>query len=155
MIRGRPLCHYIVALVFGIALAAGCTNRRDDGAPPALPGTHWLAENIGANPVVVGAQSTLVFSEETEGQVNGNAGCNLYFGTVTIESDSMRFGPLGATLRMCGNDALMRQERDFLDALENTRKFSFSADGKMLMLTGADDADLVRLSRMFPDEDAD
>jgi len=153
VIRRRHGTYCIVAILLGLMLSTGCASRRNDTNPPALPGTHWLAEEINGSGVVADSLSTLVFSAETEGQVNGNAGCNLYFGTVAIEGNTMLFGPLGATLRMCADDALMQQERHFLDALENTRNFRFSQDGKTLTLADADAEGLIRLSRMSPDDD--
>jgi putative lipoprotein len=79
-----------------------------------LAGSAWIAERILDKPAGM-AESILEFPEE--GQVSGNAGCNGFQGSVSIESQSIKFGPLATTRRMCA-PAINGQETVFLEALE-------------------------------------
>jgi heat shock protein HslJ len=85
--------------------------------PPArapLAGSAWIAERILDKPAGM-AESLLEFPEAD--QVSGNAGCNSFSGSVSIESQSIEFGPLATTRRMCA-PAINGQETVFLEALE-------------------------------------
>jgi len=66
------------------------------------------------------ARATLSFPEP--GQVAGLGSCNRFSGTVTIDQDRMRFGPLAATKMACP-EAIMDQERRYLAALGRATRF--------------------------------
>jgi putative lipoprotein len=73
--------HYPIGLL-GVALAvlAACDSVVDFTEPRSeYEGTTWIAEDIGGNGVIDILQSRLTFDEE--GRVNGNAGCNSFFGS--------------------------------------------------------------------------
>ncbi len=59
-------------------------------------------------------------------QVSGYAGCNQFFGSVTVTGDGLAFGPLASTRRMCAE--VMEQEDAFLQALENAHRFTISGE---------------------------
>lgn len=124
------------------ARVAALRTLAPQNPPQDLAGTGWLAEDIDGQGVLDDLQTTLSF--ESDEQVSGNAGCNRYFGSVSISGAALSFGPLGAT-RMACPDAVSDQEDRFLDALTKVVGFSF-ADGKLL-LSDRDGAALVRLSR--------
>ena len=65
----------------GLALAAiaACDTIDDVSGPAdAYEGTSWVAEDIDGLGVIDFAQSRISFTEE--GRVNGNGGCNSFFG---------------------------------------------------------------------------
>ncbi|MFT3851268.1 MAG: META domain-containing protein [Ilumatobacteraceae bacterium] len=80
-----------------------------------------------------------------DGSVSGNAGCNNFNGSVTVDGDSLTFGPLASTMMACTKDALTQQETDFLAALKNTA--SFSARGDTVTLLAEDGTITVTLAR--------
>jgi heat shock protein HslJ len=132
----------VVGLVAGF-FVAGCeaTSSRS-GETMSLVGTSWIAEDIDGRGVIDNLQSTLRF--EASEQVSGMAGCNRFFGTVTIDGDAISFGALGAT-RMACPPAIMDQEDRFLKALANARRFE-TKDG-LLFFFGDEAVPLLRFSR--------
>lgn len=136
---GRIFCFGLVA---GL-LAAGCqATGSKSGEPVELAGTSWIAEDIDGRGVIDYLQSTLRF--ETGERVAGKAGCNRYFGSVSMDGDAISFGALGAT-RMACPPAIMDQEDRFLKALANARRFE-SKNG-LLFLFGDEAVPLLRFSR--------
>ena len=132
---------HFVGLVAGL-LAAGCqATDPKSGEPVNLAGTSWLAEDIDGRGVMDILQSTLRF--ETDERVAGMAGCNRYFGSVTLDGSAISFGPLGAT-RMACPTAIMDQEDRFLKALANAKRFE-TKDG-LLFFFGDEPAPVLRFS---------
>ncbi len=97
--------------------------------PEELVGSEFLLEDLGGRGVMDMVQSTLKF--ESAAQVVGNGGCNRYFGSVELKGDAIKFGPLGATQRMCP-EAVMDQEVRFLGALGEAYRIVF--DGPYLYI---------------------
>ena len=109
-------------------------------APPdavSLQGPVWLLQQLHGQPLLPDSRITL---ELAEGQLNGSAGCNSYFGG--YEATGADFSltiPLGATMMYC--DGLMDQEQAFLEALPQATRFEgdesglrfFAADGALLL----------------------
>jgi putative lipoprotein len=110
---------------------------KDVVAPNELEGSRWVAESITGEPSAEGVASTIAFA--ADGKVSGNAGCNDYFGSFAVEGDSIAFGHVGATQKMCVDEANMVQEGRFLQALGQAERFSVQ-DGKLLVYsTGHDE----------------
>lgn len=65
-------------------------------------------------------QATLEITRE--GRVSGNAGCNGIGGEVKISRNRVDFGRMISTQMACAPD-IMRQERQFIEALEGARSF--------------------------------
>ncbi len=63
------------------------------------------------------AGTTLTATFTPDGQVGGNAGCNSYTGSYTLDGTSLTVGPL-ATTQMACDQAIMDQETQFLTALQ-------------------------------------
>jgi heat shock protein HslJ len=132
----------VIGLVAGL-FVAGCeaTSSRPEETLN-LAGTAWLAEDIDGRGVMDILQSTLRF--ETSDQVSGMAGCNRFFGSVSIDGDAISFGALGAT-RMACPAAITDQEDRFLKALANARRFE--TKNGLLFFFGDGTATLIRFSR--------
>jgi len=54
----------------------------------------------------------------------GTTGCNSVFGNYTIDLYAINFGQLAVSEKMCMDKNIMKTERDFLDALNNTGSYS-------------------------------
>lgn len=81
---------------------------------------------------VGGVKQTITF-DETNGQVFGDAGCNRFTGSFTVNGSRLKIGPLATTLMACG-DAQMKAETTFLKRLQSAT--SFMQAGDTLTLTG-------------------
>jgi len=96
-----------------------------------LAGT-WRVLMIGEDSVPVDRAPNLTF--EPEGRVSGHGGCNRFFGSVQYGEATLRFGPLGGTRMSCG-EAIDGREYKLMQALERVRRWSFAADGALLLET--------------------
>lgn len=88
-------------------------------AQPSLANTKWtLADNV------KGKVPTLNIEGE---KINGNGGCNNYFGTATISPSTGDFsaGQLGSTKMMCNN---MSVEQNFMDMVGKANKYVISGN---------------------------
>jgi heat shock protein HslJ len=61
------------------------------------------------------------------GAVAGHAGCNSFRGTYVVDGQSVKIGPLAATRMACAED-VMKQEREFLAALESAVTWAVEGD---------------------------
>jgi len=95
----------------------------------ALLGTEWILEDLGGSGVLDDAQATLAFLEP--GKVAGRASCNRFSGTAKINGSEIQVGPLVSTRMLCP-EALMKQEAQYLKALESADRIE--RDGSNLML---------------------
>ena len=102
-----------------------------------LAGTSWKLVSHNQTAVIDGTNISLNF---TDGQVNGNAGCNNFFGSYTQDGDVVTFTGVGATRKACEQN-IMDQEAAFLEALSTADGVSIS-DGSLNMRSG-DKATLV------------
>lgn len=140
----------IIVLVAILAvLALVFVNMRGSLAqPPAgangaqsLAGTQWQLEEMRLDGQTVdlgSAEIDLQFT--TDGQINGNGGCNGYFaGYEAAAGGSLSFGPVGATKMYC--DATMQQETAYFQALEQIDRFSL--ENGRLVLTGGEQTALT------------
>jgi heat shock protein HslJ len=87
-----------------------------------LAGTGWrvTAINNGRGAVVsVAAGSTVTMSFVADGRAAGSAGCNQYTAGYEAAGSGLRFTTPASTRRMCADEAVMQQERNFLKALES------------------------------------
>lgn len=97
----------------------------------ALEGS-WTLVSYGAadapTAVLEDAPITAVFSAEG---IQGEAGCNSYFGTFTFDSATLSMSPLASTRKACA-DAVMEQEVAYLVALEGATGYQ-AGDATLLI----------------------
>ncbi|BAN50206.1 META domain-containing protein [Metapseudomonas resinovorans] len=104
------------------ALAAtlgGCASDR----PHLETGTTYQVEWIGERPLIDNSHLTITLGDDD--RAYGNAGCNHWFASYSLENDKLTFGPAGSTRKMCA-PALMEQEQRFLDALGKVQRWDIS-----------------------------
>lgn len=89
-------------------------------APSPLLGSSWQLEDLAGAGVIDNSRATLEFPEA--GRVAGNGSCNRFFGTATIEGQSLTLGALGSTMMACP-EAVGNQERQYLEALQAAERF--------------------------------
>ena len=109
-------------------------GKTDGGASGSLVGTSWRLEDLLGRGVVDGAEATLEFAEE--GRVAGRGSCNRFSGSVEVSARSIKFGRLGSTMMACP-DAIMKQERDYLQALELAERYELKGSVLNIYCKGA------------------
>jgi heat shock protein HslJ len=81
--------------------------------------------------------STDITIEFRDGQLNGTAGCNGYFGSYEREGHELAIGPLAMTEMACGEpEGVMDQEMQYLATLEKSA--SFEIEGDQLLIADAE-----------------
>ncbi|MGD2028135.1 MAG: META domain-containing protein [Anaerolineales bacterium] len=63
-----------------------------------MDGTSWVLFVFLNSQPIEGFQPTILFKN---GQVSGNAGCNHYGGSYTVDGDRIEFGTIGGTEMYC------------------------------------------------------
>jgi putative lipoprotein len=111
--------------------------------PSGLIQHTWLAREIKGRPALDGVRVTIAISES--GELTGTGGCNHLRGTAQFDGQSLAFDAVTATRRMC-EAATMRQEEEFLHALDLTRQLEI--DGATLSLIAVDGAKVSSLVRV-------
>ncbi|MCJ8155073.1 META domain-containing protein [Chryseobacterium sp. SSA4.19] len=102
------------AVLVSCGAMAGSSASKVGKAQPSLTGTKWaLADNV------KGKIPTLNIEGE---KINGNTGCNNYFGTVKVDPSNGNFsaGQMGSTKMACDN---MSVERNFMDMMGKANKY--------------------------------
>lgn len=122
-------------LTFSLVLSACLALFASSLAGGSLAGSQWGMESAEA--------PTLHFNND--GTVNGNAGCNRFFGPfVERAGHGLEIGPVGATKMACPGD-IMEGENSFFAAMASAR--TFKRDGDRLHLIDADGATVLTLLR--------
>lgn len=84
--------------------------------------------NNGRQAVVGPKTGTRITATFDQGTVSGEAGCNTYRATYSIDGNRIAIGKIGASRMMC-EAPVMDQEREFLAALETASTWSIDAGG--------------------------
>ena len=116
--------------------------------PVALAGTAWLVRsyNNGKQAVVsviVGTELTAIF--QSDGRLNGSAGCNNYNSSYQVDGDNISIGQTITTLMACVEpEGIMEQEEQYLTALQTAATYKIDG-GRLEMRTagGSKVADFV------------
>ena len=112
-----------------LTLLAVVDKSMVESAP--LEGTQWEMESYSnADQELVsllpGTRVTALFED---GNLNGTAGCNRYFGGYEVDGDNISLGPLGSTQMFCGQpEGVMDQEFQYLGAIQTAASYQIVAD---------------------------
>ena len=99
---------------------SGASATLREAPAPSLEGVTWevTGYNNGRQAVVsprLGTSLTLSFEN---GAVTGSSGCNSFRATYTQEGNRLTIGPAATTRKLCTEEGVMEQEREFLAALQ-------------------------------------
>jgi heat shock protein HslJ len=131
----RQLIFIITITTTLTALLAACGG----GGGTLLDGTEWVLTSLDGDTPVGGATFTLAFND---GQLNGKAGCNSYFGDYDQSGNTLSFPMIGMTEMFCMDpEGVMEQESTYVGIL--SRVDTFSVDGSSLRMDTDDGAFLV------------
>ena len=129
--------------------AAGAPLAMFEAQSTELAGTSWVVTgyNNGKQAVVgVLGETTLSVSFGDDGSLNGDSGCNRFFGPYEQQDGTITIGPLAGTRKYCAEPAgVMDQEMQLLMALESAA--TYRLDGNTLDMRTADDALAATLRR--------
>jgi heat shock protein HslJ len=112
---------------------------------PSVEGQPWvLVSGVGVPQDVAVVRPSAVLEN---GTIGGTTGCNRYTARYTIDEDSVVIGPIVLTRMACPPpaDAI---ERAYVAALEQVT--GWRVDGEDLVLTSAEEAELLRYARATP-----
>lgn len=109
-----------------------------------LPDGAWRVEDIDGRGFIDYSMVTISFADQT--RVNGNGGCNPYFGSVALEERDISFSLLGSGRRACA-PSLMQQEQRFFDSLSAVTTFEL-VDNTVLHLLDAEGSRIIRAVRL-------
>ena len=109
----------LLLTLLAAVLITGCASE-----PSALKQDHgYVLEWIGERPLIDNSHLTMTLGND--GRAYGNAGCNHWFAPYQLQGETLSFGPVGSTRKMCA-PALMEQEHRFLEALGNVQRWDIS-----------------------------
>ena len=145
----RKTSGFIVAIALVALGAAACTAAASPSqsaaggggaasatAPltnPDLVGTEWVLGDLPGQ-VLADVRPTISFSGD--GTVTGNAGCNTFNGTYTVDGSNLTFGPLASTKMAC-EGAKGTLETAFLGAVQATTAYEITDAGELKLTAGA------------------
>lgn len=87
-------------------------------------------------------ETTPTFSlSALDNSFRGTTGCNSVFGNYTIDLYAINFGDLAVSERFCAEKEIMKTERDFLDALNNSG--SYGLENNVLTLYSKTDRSVL------------
>lgn len=95
---------------------------------------EWVVASVGAAPLRLPVRSTIRF--DANGALGGQAPCNAYTGSFTLNEGALSVGPLALTRKACAPD-VMAQERAFISVLETASNVWLDDQG---LLTLANDS---------------
>ena len=99
-------------------------------APVPLAGTNWTLDALytgdAVSSVISGTTITALFDKDW--RIGGNAGCNHYFGSYTLNGSSLAISNIGSTKMHCTGDGIMQQESTYLASLGKVAGFTITGD---------------------------
>ena len=140
------LCLAVCLTVSGCSLLPLQTPQATP-QPPIPPGSEWELQTLNAQPALAGAILTLSFEND---ELSGFAGCNDYGGPYTAgNGGAFQAGEIEIQQERCAvPSGVMRQEEEFIQALQAVDTFSLS--GNNLELWAADGSASLRFVQRLP-----
>ncbi len=130
--------NVLILSIVMLSSVLGCIDQE----APGLEGTWNLNSYVNRADAMVNILSnTKVTFQFQDGKVGGNAGCNSYGGTCTLNGSSITIGPLAVTEMYCTDPGVMEQEADYLAALNSVTRYRI--EGRTLVLINADGKDVL------------
>lgn len=112
-------------------------------------GVEWFLADMNGKPVATSTERSPGLRLDPDQQkASGFAGCNTFNAAYTLESYSLKFGPLAATRRAC-HEEVAAVENGFLKMLGEVREWEV-VDGLLVLMDGTGNA-LARFSEKKPD----
>lgn len=128
-------------LIFAV-IFTGCdeTKKVIDVAGSVQLTGNYTVSTINGKKLVNTTNPTFTLSA-LDNSFRGTTGCNSVFGNYTIDLYAINFGQLAVSEKMCMDKNIMKTERDFLDALNNTG--SYALENNVLTLYSKTDRSVL------------
>ena len=98
--------------------------------------SSYMSQEVEMTEVLPNTNISATFED---GQVNGIAGCNNYFGGYQLVGDNISFGPLASTEMFCMDPpGLMEQESAYLSALEGAATYEVTDESLIIANASGD-----------------
>ncbi len=106
-ILGIVIASFLMAMVMSVGSATELPASNF-----SLEGNTWtLTSFIAGEDVQSPIQNTTITAYFENGSINGNAGCNNYFGGYTVDGNEINISKaLGSTMMYCEPEEVMQQE---------------------------------------------
>jgi uncharacterized lipoprotein YbaY/heat shock protein HslJ len=104
------------------------------GNPAEVLHGEWRVQNLNGRVIEGDLLGTLNFAPG--GALSGRSFCNSYTGKYTLTGESLSIAPGASTLMACLSPA-GALEKTFMDLLGSVRRFEISANGSLILHTGA------------------
>lgn len=115
------------ALLMGAVMMSCSMKKKCANKPDCLANTTWELQMIskdGKQLAISEAVPTISFTEE--GEINGFAGCNQYFGAYKYDENGITIVPTGSTKAFC--QGVMELEDAFLRGLSEVKTYTLTND---------------------------
>ncbi len=135
------------------ATVDGATDleKTDEMNENGLGGVRWLLVsylNAAGETVEALADREVTAEFGADGRVGGNASCNNYFASYTVDGANLTVSQAGSTMMACEPAEVMQQEVEFLTALQAAA--TFARDGETLTIANADGATVLTFRAVEP-----
>jgi heat shock protein HslJ len=120
---------FVVVTALAAACGPGADMSPESSNPQTLAGTSWRAITVAGAAPVVGREPTLTFTDDG---INGNTGCNGFFGGYTYADGTIAFSQMGMTLMAC-DDAIGGVEMAYTQALNGAATAAIDDDGRLVL----------------------
>lgn len=116
---------YISFLIFAVIFTSCDETKKviDAAGNVQLTGNYTVSELNGQTPE--GSVVPTFSLSAVDNSFRGTTGCNSVFGNYTLDLYVINFGDLAVTAKEC-ESKIMKNERSFLDALNNTGSFDMT-----------------------------
>jgi heat shock protein HslJ len=128
----------------GSAAAPAATNLPaptvNPDAATLTDGTWNLIEFSPDSSITIGGDLNPTINFSADGKVSGNAACNSYTSTYTVDGDALTIAPPASTMMACASDVQSKFETAYLAALGKVRAFVIDLKGDVNTLTLGDES---------------
>jgi heat shock protein HslJ len=105
----------------------------------ALSETGWRLTAVEGHAAEIGGWATagIVMTIDTHDEgwlvLGGHAGCNSYFGSMTISDESLEVGMIGLTRMACLQPGIMEREHSFVSMMQNATQAWLTGDQRLIL----------------------
>ncbi len=103
------------------------------GGGASMTGIEWQPRLLGADEIAADSGMFVLFA--VDGSINGNGGCNNFFGSLETSNGDLSVGELGSTRMACPPE-IMDREMAFMNALQDTTQFEMGENSLQLLGAG-------------------
>ena len=132
--RGKFFSFLFITIL--ASLTSCLTANKSTTITPSIDGKYWKLVELNGEKVQPGEQlkkEPHMILNASEKRVNGNGGCNSFFGSYDLQAgNGISFSKIGSTKMACAPD-IMQVEYKLFQAFEMTGKYTVSNDSLFLM----------------------